>query len=76
MPMNNVIEGNAMAAAVAAVSIPTSSAITSSTLQQIWQGIAAANISELAKALVAPGAFLSPPGVTGGPILGIGGPVT
>ena len=75
MGVNPTTLGTAIANAIKAISIPAASGISDATREEIWQAVATEIDSEYsANAEVAPGGFLAPVG--GGPVTGVGGPVS
>ena len=69
--------GSAIAAAVKAISasIPTGTPVSDAKQIEIWQAVVQKIYLDLAaNAQVAPGLFVAPP--LGGPVTGVGGPIT
>ena len=77
MAMNGVVMGDAVWAAVKATTgyVPTAPADAKG--KAVWEAICNAIVAHIAaNAEVAPGTFIAPGGLGGGPVTGIGGPVT
>jgi hypothetical protein len=59
-----------------ALSVAGGTEVTDDQLIKVWTAVVKNIYNDLkANAMVAPGSFVSPPGVSGGPISGLGGPL-
>lgn len=63
-----------IANAIQSVKPSDSAPVSTAQLIQIWNAVKTEDTAQLAKADVAPGAFTAP--AMGGPVTGVGGPVT
>ena len=66
--------GQNIANLITALGITDSAPITPAQLAQVWTAVKTEDTAQLGKSAVAPGTFVAP--AMGGPVTGVGGPVT
>lgn len=75
MPLNPTTTGDQIAAFVQSVAPTPGTAVTTDQLKILWEGIVKIIYDDLKQnALVAPGTFQAPS--SGGPVTGVGGPIS
>ena len=77
MPLKTAtVWGQETADAIQTVGVTAGTPVTPAQLAEVWKKIKEVSVESLGQGDVAPGSFTAPPGTGGGPVTGVGGPVT